>query len=70
VRPDTNAGEEVALRESGKITRADIFDTPFINDAWRDVAGLNQVPQPLGSVWVNLVVIGGHGSSSPAGVIR
>ncbi|WP_256665325.1 hypothetical protein [Pseudomonas sp. SLFW] len=50
----------MALRESGKIAWADILNTPFIYDAMRDVAGVYQVAQPLGGVWVNFVVIGGH----------
>ncbi|WP_245222403.1 hypothetical protein [Pseudomonas moraviensis] len=56
----------MALRESGKIARADIFDTPFIYDAGRNVASLNQVSQPLGRIRVNLVVISRHANSSQA----
>ena len=56
--PDANAGEKVALRETAQVARVDIFDTPFIHIAGRDMAGFNQVAQPLGGCWVNLVVVG------------
>jgi hypothetical protein len=61
VRPDTDADEKVALGESSKVAWADIFDTPLINDAWGNVSGFDEVAQPLGGVWVNFVVVGGHG---------
>lgn len=59
-RPNSDPGEEVTLRESAQIAWMDIFDTPFIHDAWRDVAGLYQVSQPLGGVGVELVIVSGH----------
>lgn len=62
--PDADACEEVALRETAQIAWVDILDTPFIHDAWRYMAGLYQVAQPLGGVWVNLVVIGEHEKAS------
>lgn len=59
--PDADAGEEVALRESAQVAGVDILNTPFIHISRRDVAGFNQVAQPLGGCRVNLVVVGGHG---------
>lgn len=40
----------------------DIFDAPGVNDAWGDVAGVDEVAQPLSRVRVYFVVVGGHGS--------
>lgn len=60
VTPHADAGEEMALRESGKVVGANIKDAPFIYFTGRDMPGCNQVAQPLGRVGVNLVVIGGH----------
>lgn len=67
-RPDTDAGEEVALREAAKVAWVDILDTPFIHDTSRNVAGVYQVAQPLRGVWVDFVVISGQGCTSPVGV--
>ena len=47
----------------------DIFDTPFVHDAGRDMPGIDQVSQPLGGIRVNFVVVSGYGFASPAGVI-
>lgn len=60
VTPHADAGEEMALRESGKVVGANIKDAPFIYFTGRDMPGCNQVARPLGRVGVNLVVIGGH----------
>lgn len=60
MRPDANAGEKVALREAAQVAGVDIFDTPFIHIAGRDVAGLDQVAQPLSGCRVNFVVVGSH----------
>lgn len=68
--PDTDAGEEVALLETAQVAGVDILDTPFIHDAWRDVAGVYQVAQPLSGIGVYFVVISGQGFTSPVGVIR
>ena len=57
MRPDANSGEEVALREASQVVRCDIFNTPFINFAWCDMTSGDQVTQPLGSEWVDFVVI-------------
>lgn len=61
VAPAANSGEEVALRVSAQVVRSDIGNAPFVNVAGRDVAGSNQVPQPLRRVGINFVVIGAHG---------
>jgi hypothetical protein len=37
--PDANTGEEMALGESCKVVRPDIFDTPFVYFARRDMPG-------------------------------
>jgi hypothetical protein len=55
--PDTDSGEEMALRESGKVAWSDIFDTPLVYFARRNVAGGNQISKPLCGVGVELVVI-------------
>jgi len=38
MRLGANSGEEVALREASQVVRCDIFNTPFINFAWGDMA--------------------------------
>jgi hypothetical protein len=58
--PSSDAGEEVALRVAFEIIRSDIHNAPFVNIARRNVAGGNEVTQPLGGVGVNLVVICAH----------
>ena len=55
--PDANAGEEMALREAAQVAGEDIFDTPFIHIARRNVAGFNQVAQPLRGCRVDFVVV-------------
>jgi hypothetical protein len=39
--PDPDAGEEVALRKVAQLARVDIFNAPFVNDAGRDMPGLD-----------------------------
>jgi len=60
VAPHANACEKVALGETSKVAGVNIFYSPFIHNAGRDVPGVNQVAQPLGGRRVNLVVIGRH----------
>jgi hypothetical protein len=62
--PPADAGEEVTLSESVEVRGLYIHDAPGVYDAWRYVAGINEVAQPLGGVGVDLVVVSGH----PAGV--
>jgi hypothetical protein len=58
--PNSNSSEEVALCEIFKVARDDIFNTPFVDDAGRDMPGIYQVAQPLGGVGVKLVVVRRH----------
>jgi len=62
--PNANPGEKVALCETAQVAWVNIFNTPFIDIAWRDMASVDQVTQPLRSAWVYLVVVGGHTSNS------
>ena len=59
VRPDPDAGEEVALGISSKFIWPDIFDAPLVYVAGRDVASGDQISQPFGGVFVVLVEVGG-----------
>lgn len=55
----------MALRESVKVARSYIFDTPFIHHAGRDMARFNQLTQPFGGLRVKFVVIRRHSVPSP-----
>ncbi|CVI15273.1 hypothetical protein AGR4A_Cc190053 [Agrobacterium tumefaciens str. B6] len=50
----------MALRVALEVIRLDINDAPFVNIARRDEVLCYEVAKPLGGVWVDLVVIGGH----------
>ncbi len=67
--PTAKSGKEMALDVAGKVGRPNISDRSFVNVAGRDVAGFDEVAEPLGGIGVNLVVIrgGGHegGSHQP-----
>src|SRR6185437_6178395 len=65
VGPTAETCEEMALGESGEFVGSHILDTPSVHDAGRDVAGVDQVAQPLGGVGVDFVVVNGHGSILP-----
>ena len=41
--PDANAGEKMALGKTAQVAWVDIFNTPFVNNSGRNVAGFNQV---------------------------
>lgn len=58
VAPDPDAGEEVALDVAAEVVGADFNDAALIYIPWRDVAGRNEIAQPLGGVGVDLVVVG------------
>jgi hypothetical protein len=60
-RPDANSSEEVALCISHKLIWLDVLNAALINYSGGDMARFDQVAQPVGGVWVNLVVIGRHG---------
>src|SRR6185312_3819157 len=63
--PHADTSEEVALGISGEFVGSHILDAPCVHDAGRDVAGVDQVAQPLGGVGVDFVVVNGHGSILP-----
>jgi hypothetical protein len=54
----------VTLGEPGKVGWCDIFNTPFVNNARRDVPGSNKVTQPLRGVGIKFVVVSGQSKSS------
>ena len=56
--PDANAGEKVALCEAAQVAGVYIFDASLINVSWRDMAGFDEVSQPLSGCWVDFVVVG------------
>ena len=58
VAPDADPGEEVALSKSSKVRWRDILDIPFVNMSGRDVSGVDQFAEPLGSKRIDLVVVG------------
>jgi hypothetical protein len=58
--PDTHPGEEVALGEALNVSGPDIKDAPFVNDAGGNVAGRDEVSEPLRGICIVLVVVGGH----------
>jgi hypothetical protein len=60
VRPDADAGKEMALGVGLEIAGVYILYVSFIYVAWRDVAGGYQVAQPCGGVCVDFVVVGRH----------
>jgi len=57
VRPDADACEEMALRESSKVVGSDINNAPLVNDTRRDMPGSDQVAQPLGCIRVEFVIV-------------
>jgi hypothetical protein len=50
----------VTLGKPVKVFWSDIYNAPFVYNPRRDMSGINQVPQPLRGVWVELVVISCH----------
>jgi hypothetical protein len=60
VAPDPDAGEEVALGESGKVAWLDIYDAPLVNLPVSNEPDGNEIAQPLRRERINLVVVGGH----------
>lgn len=57
VAPDTDPGEEMALDVSPEVVRINVTDASLIYVPRRDVAGRDEVPQPLGGIGINLVVV-------------
>jgi hypothetical protein len=58
--PNSDAGEEVALREAVKVSRSNVLDASLVNDSGCDVAGCDEVAQPLCCAGIVFVVIGWH----------
>jgi hypothetical protein len=65
--PSTDAGEEMALIEGGKVASGDIFDTAFVNFAIGDQAFSNKFAQPGRSEGVKFVVVSSHNPDAPQG---
>lgn len=65
IAPDANACEKVALRIGAQVVGVDILNAPCVYVAWRDVAGGDEIAQPLGGVGFYFVVVGGHCSHGP-----
>ena len=65
VRPDANAGEKMALRESCKVAWQDILDISFVNNSVGNMPCLYEFAQPCSGVLVDFVVIRCHDASSP-----
>jgi len=60
VGPSSDSCEEVALGESFEFIGLNLLNASLVNFAIGDQSRFNQVTQPLGSVGVNLVIVGGH----------
>lgn len=60
VTPAPNASEEMALRESGKVSWLHVGNGPFIDFTIRNQPRLNQFAQPRRRERVVFVVVGGH----------
>jgi hypothetical protein len=60
VGPDADPGEEVRLRVATEVIGLHLDDGAGVDVARRDVAGRDEVAEPLGCVGLDLVVIGGH----------
>jgi len=59
-RPSADAGEEMALSIASEVVGPHVDDAALVNIAWRDVAGRDEVSEPLSGIRVNLAVVGGH----------
>ena len=63
MRPDADAGEEVALREAAQVGGMNVLDAAFIDDAIGDVSGGDEVAEPSCCIGVYLVVVGRHAAA-------
>jgi hypothetical protein len=63
VTPDSDAGEEVALCEPNELIRIEILDASLVHHSGGDESCGDEVAEPLGSIGVDLVVEGSHGSN-------
>jgi hypothetical protein len=68
VRPDTDSCKEVALCITSEVVMMDIFDTPFVNLAICNMAGFDQIPQPLSGIRIYFIVIGLHATFSATSI--
>jgi hypothetical protein len=46
VRPDADAGEEVALRESAQVIGSNVEDRSIIDFTWRNQSAVDELAQP------------------------
>ena len=60
VGPDADTGEEVTLVILSEVRGFDFDDAAFIHVSFCDVSGLDEIPQPLRRVRLDLVVVGAH----------
>ena len=60
VAPDADPGEEVALGEPSEIVGLNFGNGSVINFTLCNVTHQDQAAQPLGGIWIELVVVGGH----------
>jgi hypothetical protein len=60
-RPSSDASEEMALGVAAQIVGLHVHDASLVNVAWRDVAGCDEVAEPLRCIGVDLVIVGWHG---------
>jgi hypothetical protein len=69
--PSSDTSEKVALGEAEQVAGLDILDAPIIHNAVRYVPSGNEIPQPLGSKRIILVIVGSHqnGTSSSKRVL-
>ena len=56
----------MTLRVTVQIVGAHVCNGSFVNIAWRDQTGGNEVAQPLCGVGVDLVVVGAHSAATPS----
>lgn len=57
VGPAADPGEEVTGSEAGEVCGSDIPDIPCVYLTLRQMSGGNEVPQPVGGIRIDLVVV-------------
>jgi hypothetical protein len=67
VGPSTDPGEEVALGVPPDVGRVDVFDAALIHVSGREMAFLDQFPEPCGCKRIDLIVEGDHVDPKNAG---
>src|SRR5690606_13544309 len=60
VTPSADASEEVALGVFVKVSGSDFSYVSFIHIAFCNQSRIDQVPQPLGGIGVDFVIVGTH----------